>query len=195
MWCVVLLAKGDVKNGLIPATLKGIPEPANMINILKRATLPELIGTYKYNDMTLYLFGYKSGRAGTENKHDLPPPHDKVLLFGEAVVCAVKDGQPVNFDTKAWPIFYEKAFGGFEELGEEDTASENSEDEEEGDESDTEDALEEEAEEEIDTELAEGEEEEEETFKKIRVPKVKRGVKKLPTWFNNPELQAEAYEL
>ena len=53
----------------------------------------------------------------------------------------------------------------------------------------------EEEDEEVEEEV-EGEEEEDETPKKVvRVPKIKRGAKKVPLWFNVQELEKESYEV
>lgn len=191
MVCVILQAKGDTKNTLIPASvsLNDIPTPELASKLLKRNTNPELIGTYKYDESTLHLFGYKSGRANTENKHDLPPPYDKILLFGDSILIATKNNKIVNFDTKMYSQFYDMAFGGFEDLGDEDT------DEEEDEEEEIEEVVEEDEEEE-EIEVEEEEEEEEPVKKKVRVQaKPKRGVKRLPQWFTAPELVAEPYEI
>jgi len=193
MWCVVLLAKGDVRNAVVPPTLTGIPDGNTIAVITKRALAPELIGTWKYDGMVLYLFGYKSGRANTENKHELPPPHDKILLFGDAVVFGMRDGKPVNFDSKTWPVFYEKAFGGFEDLDDDDDEDEDEDDEGDEEEEEADDAADDE---EVDAEIPDEEEEEEEVKKKVvRVTKLKRGAKRLPVWYNNTELKPEAYDI
>lgn len=200
MWCVVLLAKGDTKNALLANTLTGVPDMKMATGVLKRATEPELIGTWKYEGMVLYLFGYKSGRANTENKHELPPPHDKELLFGDAVIIAAQGDNPTNFDTKAWAAFYEKAFGGFEDLG-----SEDSDDDDEEEDADAEAEVEVEVEEEVEADEEEEEElvveeekeieEEEVVIRPVRVTKVKRANKKIPNWYSIPELAAEPYEV
>jgi hypothetical protein len=115
-----------------------------------------------------------------------------VLLFGEAVLFAVKEGVPVSFGTAEWPKFYETGHGGFEDLGEED-----SDDEEEGEEEEEEEEEEVAAEEEEEEVVAaeEDEEEEEAEVKPVKITKVKRGNKRLPAWYTQPELTAEAYEL
>ena len=58
---------------------------------LKKKEAPEVVGTYKYKSQTLFLFGYTVGKAGTENKHELPPPHDTMLCFGDIILLASKD--------------------------------------------------------------------------------------------------------
>ena len=70
------------------------------------------------------------GKAGTENKYDFPPPCDTSLYFGTCMLIKVsKDNNDVikDFAADTWLKIYEKLFGGFEDLGGED--SEESEDE------------------------------------------------------------------
>jgi len=181
----------------VPATLTGIPDAAAIGTILRRQTLPELIGTYKYNGFVLYLFGYKSGKAGTENKHELPPPHDKVLLFGDAVLLAVKEGVPVAFGTNEYTKFYETAFGGFEDLGDEDSEDESEGEGEEEEEEEEEETVEEEEEGAPDVGEGEVDDEEEKPKRKITVrnAKAKRLAKKAPTWYAVEELKEEPYTL
>jgi len=205
MWCVILQPKGTTRNAVIPveATVAGagIPEVAVIGQILRRAAPPERIGTWKWNGMTIVLYAYKTGKAGTENKHELPPPHDKGLYFGEAVLIAVKGGTPVSFQTADFTKFYAEKFGGFEETG-------DGEEEEEEDEDEDEDEEEEEEEEEV--EEAEGEEGEEaeeevdpeaeaeaekEVKKPVKVAKVKRNTKKMPTWYTQLDMEPEPYTL
>ena len=69
-------------------------------------------------------FGWNKGKAGTENKHELPPPIDSQLYFGDILVYQhEKDNTLINFTKKDWNIWYEKQFGGFEDIGSEDTES------------------------------------------------------------------------
>jgi DNA-directed RNA polymerase subunit M/transcription elongation factor TFIIS len=93
---------------------------------LKKKTAPELIGTYKYKSSGLFLFGFLTGKAGQENRHELPPPHDSVLVFGDILLVASKDlkswKSPTPFPMEDYEAFYTKAFGGFEDIdGEDDT--------------------------------------------------------------------------
>jgi hypothetical protein len=65
------------------------------------------------------LWAKDKGRAGTENKYDLPPPIDKVLYYGAMCVVIVDEYGRPNEDLKAtgWSKIYEGLFGGFEDLG------------------------------------------------------------------------------
>jgi len=71
------------------------------------------------------LFGKTTGRAGQENKYDLPPPVDEVLYFGRLLLVN-EDGGDLTINT--WKIIYEALFGGFEDIGEEDSEEEEEED-------------------------------------------------------------------
>jgi hypothetical protein len=198
-YCIVLQTKGTTRNAqLTDAVLgEGKPSPAAAGAILRRSTEPELIGTYKYGAVTLHLFGYKTGKAGTENKHELPPPHDKVLLFGEAVLFATTAGKFSTFNDAEYKKWYTAAFGGFEDLdGEEDEDEEEDGDEdEEEEEEEVEEVVEED--EEKEPEIAEEEEEEEEAPRRPapKVSKAKRNIKKIAAWYSTDELMPEAYTL
>lgn len=76
------------------------------------------------------VFGKTKGRAGQENKYEFPPPIDNTLLFGSCVIVNKKNGQPTNISKEEWSAVYEHLYGGFEDIGSEDS------DEEETDEDD-----------------------------------------------------------
>ena len=72
------------------------------------------------------IYGKDNGRAGSENKFDLPPPLDNSLFFGAMALVFHKNKKPKNseikdFKVKDWEKVYEKLMGGFEDLGEEDS--------------------------------------------------------------------------
>jgi hypothetical protein len=129
---VILSPNGEsrtLKTGAITAAATG----ATVAKSLRKVKAADQIGTYDWKGLTLTLWGWLEGKAGTENKHELPPPHDEGLLFGDAVVTGPAG---VDFTVDMWSQFYDAAFGGFEDLGSED--SDASADEEEDDEVDAE---------------------------------------------------------
>jgi len=66
----------------------------------------------------------KTGKANFENKYDFPPPIDSALFFGTcAVVRTDEEGNLIGLTKETWEKIYEKLFGGFEDLGEEDEYS------------------------------------------------------------------------
>lgn len=127
---LILTAKGEVKQAKISAA-SGSLGLQDIQKYMKKKTEPEYIGHYAYKSKYLHLFGYQTGKAGTENKHELPPPHDSVLLFGDTciVVSLSPDDykHPITFKTEDYEAFYTNAYGGFDSLDEE----EEEEDEEE----------------------------------------------------------------
>lgn len=85
---------------------------------------------WKLEDHNVYLYGKTQGRAGQENKYDMPPPVDNTLFFGACLLIMKKDNKEVDLSVKLWKQIYEKLFGGFEDIGEEDSEDENEEDDE-----------------------------------------------------------------
>jgi len=149
---VVLSANGEHKTVKTTAFTGGVTG-ATVAKAVRKTKPASLILTYKYNDATLTVWGWTEGKAGTENKHELPPSptvDDPPLLFGDAVVTA-SDG---DFSAEEYLTFYEEAMGGFEDTG--------STDDDEGPEEEAEVEEEEEVEEVEDDEEKEEEEEEEE---------------------------------
>jgi hypothetical protein len=100
---------------------------------LKKKKAPTQIGTYAWKSNTLFLFGYTDGKAGSENKHELPPPHDTQLIFGDIVVLMSKDkrsfAKPLPIKQDDYETFYTQVFEGFESLDEEEAEVEVEEEE------------------------------------------------------------------
>ena len=81
------------------------------------------------NNYFVSLFAKDKGRATSENKYDLPPPVDKELYFGSMLLVKhcyndLTNETAEDFDLEEWNKLYEKLFGGFEELGDDDSYSE-----------------------------------------------------------------------
>jgi hypothetical protein len=126
---LLLTQKAEVKEVTFVLGKDGTLGSSAIKTHLKKKESPEVVGTYKYKSNTLFLLGYTSGKAGTENKHELPPPHDTTLCFGDIILLASKDendwSKPVSFKSVDYEAFYTKAFGGFEDLDEEDDLEED----------------------------------------------------------------------
>lgn len=184
MQCVVLQPKGTTRNANIPS-LTTLPTPDDIAKILRRAGAPEAVGTWKWGALQLHLFGYKTGKAGTENKHELPPPHDEITLYGEAVIVAANDTGLVTFTTASYTKFYNEATQEASD-SDSDMDSEGEEYASEMEEAESVAASESESESESEEEIAE--EEEEEAPPPVRISKPKRSAKKVPAWYSIPEL-------
>uniref|UniRef100_A0A6C0KXJ8 Uncharacterized protein n=1 Tax=viral metagenome TaxID=1070528 RepID=A0A6C0KXJ8_9ZZZZ len=187
---IVLSAKGDSKAGMLPA---GDIEQG-LSKVLKRAKAPALIGSWPWQKLTLSLYGYKEGRAGTENKNELPPPHDEVLLFGDACIVAKSGSAVTSFTVEQYKKFYNTKFGGFEDIGdgEEEEEEEEEEDEEEEDFEEDEGADEEDMD---DTANHDDEDEEEVDVRPTLRIKSSGGFKKIAKWMSAQELKPEDYPI
>jgi hypothetical protein len=85
----------------------------------------------KYN---IAVYAKADGKPNNENKYDFPPPIDNQIFFGScAIVASIVDDTKTmrftNLSLELWQFFYEKLFGGFEDL-----SATQHEDEEEEDE-------------------------------------------------------------
>ena len=84
------------------------------------------------NDTNVSLYAKDTGRHNTTNQYDFPPPVDNELYYGNVALCAhsgitlTKDSI-VDFTSEQWEKLYEKLFGGFEDLGTDDSYSEEEE--------------------------------------------------------------------
>ena len=83
--------------------------------------------------MHVSLYAKDTGRAGQENKYELPPPVDTQLYFGKIGIVAATDEEGeniVDLPLDVWQTVCEKLFGGFEDLGSEDSSDEENEEDE-----------------------------------------------------------------
>ena len=72
------------------------------------------------------LYGKITGRANTENKYDFPPPADGLLFFGNCLlVNKTAEGVVLNLSPNEWQSIYRKLFGGFHDLDEAHSSSED----------------------------------------------------------------------
>ena len=163
---LLLTSKGEVKDVKLPVEPLTLPA---IQTLLKSKKTPEVLGSYKYKSKTIYLFGSTAGAAGTENKHELPPPYDSTLYFGNIllVLSDKKDSyaNPISLTSDEYEEFYTQAFEGFEDLDDEDEDEDEEEEEEEAEaeaEAEEEEAEAEKEEEKEEEEEVEEEEEEEE---------------------------------
>jgi transcription elongation factor S-II len=183
---LILTEKGDVKEGVV----KMIDNEVTLESVqgyYKKKQVAECIGTYPYKTSTLFLFGVTEGKEGTENNHQLPPPHDSTTLYGDILLLASKDEESfataVPFKPSDYEQFYTRSFGGNgsdeDEEEEEVVVEEEKEFVQEDEEPEVE--VEEEADDEDDEEEAEVEHEAEEEQDVPVVSKPKAKKKKAPT--------------
>ena len=97
---VVLSANGDKRTMKTTAFAAGSATGATVAKALRKARPAEVIGTYTYKEKTLTVWGWKDGKAGTENKHELPPSNgaEMPLIFGDAVVVGAGEFNEKDYD-------------------------------------------------------------------------------------------------
>jgi len=129
---IILIDKtGNIKE----TTVKGLN--TNKTNLYKKCGCKnpddfEKRATWEVNinneDIIIEMWARENGRANMENKYDFPPPCDTTLYFGTCAVIKLNENDEItNLTAEMWKIVYEKLFGGFEDI-------ENEEDDEEEDE-------------------------------------------------------------
>ena len=95
-------------------------------NILKNKGfgIAQELGSWAYNNNEVKIYGWEDGKAGKENKHEMPPPYDTNLYFGDLLVVNLKKNDLINFTKKDYNIFFEEMYGGFEDIGDTESDSE-----------------------------------------------------------------------
>jgi hypothetical protein len=103
--------------------------------------------TYKYKNKKKFSFNIENetvvpkyiyvdvwaktdGRAGNENKYEMPPPIDEIIFYGNIALVGRSDKEhAINLTTDIWNVIYERLFGGFEDLASTELEDENEIDE------------------------------------------------------------------
>lgn len=110
---IILEKSGNIRENIIKnnniSTIKKIIK-------VKGGGKIEKIHYWKDDDNIISIYGFIEGSAGNENKHELPPPLDCDLFFGDLVVTKEKDNKMEDFVTQDFMHFYSKKCGGFEDL-------------------------------------------------------------------------------
>ena len=78
---------------------------------------------YKWSGDTLSVYCWTDGKEQSINQHDMPPPIDNKLYYGDIILIRHSKGVLKNISKEDYMSFYEDAFGGFEDLGSEDSWS------------------------------------------------------------------------
>ena len=97
-------------------------------DFMKRHTWRVRLNKSDEERVTVSVWAKKSGKANFENKYDFPPPIDKDLYFGTCAIVRTSEtneNEFFDFTKEMWEKIYEKLFGGFEDLGDEDEYSED----------------------------------------------------------------------
>lgn len=71
---------------------------------------------YQWNDVTISMYAWTNGREKYINQHDLPPPIDTQLYYGDIIVIKHTNGVVDDLTEEEYNTFYEDSFGGFEDI-------------------------------------------------------------------------------
>lgn len=71
---------------------------------------------YEWNNNVISMYCWSEGSESKINKHDLPPPIDNELYYGDILVLRHENGNLLDLSKDNYNKFYEDAFGGFEDI-------------------------------------------------------------------------------
>jgi hypothetical protein len=196
---VVLQTKGDSKQSKLDLQDDEDKDalPQKIAKILRKTKLPTKITSWDWAKFKLELWGYKEGRTGTENKHELPPPAEGIQIYGDAVVVAMLEaGDLTNFTTAQYTKFYTQIYQGLDSDNESESDNDASDEEEPNEEEDIEVGIEEDEEVEVEEKVVEEDldaEEDEEIKPVVKREYAANRNKKIPKWAMATELEPEEY--
>ncbi len=117
---VILNMSGKKKGGRINKTLPFHPQISNLLKNKGAGDVQEL-GSWPYRNNEVKLYGWAEGKAGKENKHEIPPPLDTDLYFGDLLAVKTRRNLLKDFTQTGYDDFFEEMYGGFEDIGDSDT--------------------------------------------------------------------------
>lgn len=93
-----------------------------------------LLYSWPYENGEVHCYGCDDGKAGNENKHDLPGSGKKLkedldnsdtqLLFNDIFLVRLENKKYIDFDVSDYGLFYTLCFEGFDECNSDDMTSE-----------------------------------------------------------------------
>jgi len=122
---ITLTTKGEAKKANITLNDDGLLTIDGIQKYFKKKEQAENVCYYEYDHKIIFLFGYKKGKKGTENKTELPEPHSGQVFYGDILVLVSLTHtweSPIPFTVEHWNQFY--AEGGDVEEDEEDEEDE-----------------------------------------------------------------------
>lgn len=114
------IVNGDLKKDNITRLI-----PKNVRRTIGHGTLKKQHDFIR-GDVKISLYAWTDGEAGDENKHELPPPIDNDLYFGNSFLIAHTNNRLVDFNKIDYDTLIKEECDDFEELGSEDTWSDES---------------------------------------------------------------------
>ena len=133
---VLLSTKGEFKKINLQLSSEGTLTMDTIQKYTKKKEQPEMVGHYEYDNKVFFLFGYKKGKKGTENKVELPAPYSELTLYGDIIVITSMNRSwecPIPCTVDQWNVFYQQDNEEEEEEEDEDEEEEEEVDDKEED--------------------------------------------------------------
>lgn len=127
---VILSIKGEPRRANLTLASDGSIDIEILQKYFKKKEAPEQVCYYEYDNKIIFVFGYKKGKKGTENKTELPEPYSEEPIYGDAIILVAlshKWQNPIPYTTDQWITFCNSLSGGI-------TGEKEEEDDEEDDE-------------------------------------------------------------
>jgi len=112
---VILQIDGTLIESVIETNEKeNIILSLNNLNLVKGKNIIEKICKWDNDNYDILLYGWKTGIKKNENKHELPPPIDDLLFYGD--ICCFKyiKNKIKNLSIEEYERFYSDKYGGFD---------------------------------------------------------------------------------
>lgn len=105
---VLLSIKGEARKANLTLSSNNELSLDTLQKYFKKKDQPERICYFEYDSKIIFIFGYKKGKKGTENKTELPDPHSSTVIYGDAIVIVSmthKWETPIPFTVDQWNTF------------------------------------------------------------------------------------------
>ena len=124
---IVLRYNKSIHEVLIPSVLCTGQLDVNLVNGIKNKGHGNIEREcdFEWDDHLVSVYGWTDGSESKINKHDLPPPIDNILYYGDVLVVKHENGKLKDFSKTGYNKFYDDAFGGFDDIVSEDESSED----------------------------------------------------------------------
>lgn len=83
---VILSIKGEPRRANLTLTPESNVSIETLQKYFKKKEAPEQICYYEHDSKIIFVFGYKKGKKGTENKTELPEPYGEETIYGDAII-------------------------------------------------------------------------------------------------------------
>lgn len=101
----LLNVRGEIRRAQVKMADDSTLTLDHLQSYFRKKTAPEMVGQFQDGPVQIFIFGYKEGKSGTENKCSLPQPYESLVLYGDALII-VSDKVPGNENNWKTPTVY-----------------------------------------------------------------------------------------